>query len=274
VKTRFDYLARLSSNPPAMKNLSIRWMMIASLLAAGAILNLACSSSDGTPDAGTTGTGGKIDAGSPGTGGKIDSGTPVTHLLAYTFDTSTQAWDFDQYAATNERNLGLRTLADAGASPDAQTLDGGVVAAPTVTVDTVVGSPTPGSLKVTVTFTDCNQYVDPVVGITPALNLMGKTIHVKFQQTSGAFSGGAQLHASSGTAYVYVASPIVLPTTPGTFADGALDLAAAMGPTGTVFDPTAIVQVGIKIFSGYAPTCTTYANAGALVTFNIDTVTD
>jgi len=255
-----------------MKNPSARWMMIASLLAAGAVLNLACSSSDGTTDAGG-GTGGKIDSGSTGTGGKIDSGTPVTHLLAYTFDSSTQMWDFDQYPATNERNLGLKAPADAGANPDAQTFDGGVVAAPTVTVDPAVGSPA-GSLKVTVTFTDCNQYVDPVVNISPALNLTGKTIHAKLQQTSGGFSGGAQLHASSGTSYVYVSAPIVLPTTPGTFADGALDLAAAVAPTGTVFEPSAIVQVGIKIFSGYPPTCTAYANAGQVVTFNIDTVTD
>jgi hypothetical protein len=249
-----------------MHNVSTRWMMIVSLLMAGAAVNLACSSSsDGNTDAGS-GTGGKVDSGS-GTGGTPGTGGAVTHLLSYTFDSSTQMWDFDQYAATTEQNLGLRTAADAGV------VDGGAAMAPTLTVDPVVGSPA-GSLKVTVTFTDCNQYVDPVVGITPALNLTGKTIHARLQQTTGAFSGGAQLHASSGASYVYVSAPIVLPATPGTFAEGALDLSTAVAPAGTTFEPSMIVQVGIKIFSGYAPTCTTYANAGAVVTFNIDTVTD
>ena len=248
-----------------MKNLSTRWMIIASLLVAGAVLNLACGS-----DATTDGTGGKT-----GTGGSTGGGTggsAVVHLLTYTFDSSVQGWGFDQYEAATEANLGRITPNDGG-GVDAQGPDGGALAVPTLTVDNVVGSPTAGSLKVSVTFTACDQYVDPVVGITPALNLTGKTLHLKIQQTSGNFSGGVQMHTSSGSQYVYVASPVTLPTTPGTFGDGSLNLATAVPGGTTPFDPTMIVQVGVKIFSGYSCTAP-YANAGEPVVFNIDTVTD
>ena len=252
-----------------MKNLSTGWMMIVSLLAAGAALNVGCSSSDGATDAG--GTGGKATGGGTGSGGSTGTGGAVTHLLSYTFDSSVQMWSFDTYPATNERNLGAPQPTDGGV--DAQVFDGGVVTPPLLSADTVVGDPAAGSLKVSVVFTSCDQYVDPVVAIAPSLNLTGKTIHARIQQTSGAFSGGAQLHASSGTAYVYVAAPITLPTTPGTFAAASLDLTTAMATPPAVFDPTAIVQVGIKIFSGYS-CIAPYPNAGVPVVFNIDTVTD
>jgi len=64
---------------------------------------------------------------------------------------------------------------------------GAVAVAPTLTVDSAVGSPSPGSLKMTATFTDYNQYVDAIINLSPVINLTGKTLHASLQLTSGTF---------------------------------------------------------------------------------------
>jgi hypothetical protein len=260
-----------------MKNSSARWMTMASLLVAGAAANLACSSDNKATDAGG-GTGGKLDSGSTGTGGAIvDAGNPdvqVVHLLVNNFDTTTEMWSLNNYADPNSRNLFGAYPTDGAV--DAQVFDGGVVTPPTLTFDSTVGSPAPGSLKITATFTDCNQYVDVAINLAPTKNLTGKTLHGRLQVTSGGFSGGAQLHVSTGADYgAYAKADFALTaTTPPTFSNAALDLTNAIPSTG-VLDPTNVIQVGVQIYSGAA--CTTalpYANAGETVVFNIDTITD
>jgi hypothetical protein len=143
---------------------------------------------------------------------------------------------------------------------------------PTLAFDNTVGSPTAGSLKVSVTFTSCNQFVEPAIVLAPTKNLTGKTLHGRLQVTSGQFSGGAQLYLQTGANYdAYVSSGFTLAAN-GTFASTAIDLTTAVPATG-VLDPANVIHVGIKIFSGYSCTAP-YANAGVPVVFNIDSITD
>lgn len=263
-----------------MKNVSTRWVMIVGLLAAaGAALNVGCSSSDAPTDAGS-GTGGKATGGSTGTGSGGSTGTgggAVTHVVVYNFDSTVEMWSLNTYADPNSRNLAGVYPTDGGIDAAPVTLDGGVLAAPTLTFDGTVGSPSPGSLKITATFTDCGQYVDAAVsGLSPLRNLTGKTLHGKLQVTSGTFSGGAQLHLSTGTNYdAYTSSGFLLAAN-GTFGDAALNLATAVPADATKpIDATSVIQIGVQIFSGSACTATMpYPNAGTPVTFNIDTITD
>jgi hypothetical protein len=260
-----------------MTNASTRWMTMASLLVACAALNVACSSSSNNDngDSGASGIGGKTGT---GTGGSTTSGAgggpPVVHMVQYTFDSTVQGWILSNYPDSPARNLAA-TYATDGGGADAQVFpDGGVVAMPTIGVDLLHGSPSPGSLQVTATFTDCNQYVDAIFNFPTALNLTGHTIHASLAVISGGFSGGAQLHLSTGPFTAYLKAPFAPLTTPGTYSAAALDLTTAVADTGTK-DPTMVGQVGVQIFSGTA--CLPgmpYMNAGQLVTFSIDTVTD
>ena len=268
-----------------MKNSnSSRWLMIASLAITGMALNVGCSSGSSTPsDSGAGGssssTGGKTGTGgSTGTGGA--GGATVTHVapLPYTFDTTVQGWALSTYADPNGHNLaGIYPLPDGGT--DAGPADAGAApVAPTLTFDSTVGSPSAGSLKMTATFTDYNQYVDAIINLTPTINLTGKTLHASLQLTSGAFSGGAQLHVGTGATYNgYGQANITLAAT-GTFATVPYVLMPA-GATNTSananFDPTMVIQLGVQVYSG-APVADagTYANAGVPVVFNIDNITD
>ena len=257
-----------------MKNVSTRWMMIVSLLAAGAALSVGCSSSDGNADAG--GTGGKGTGGGTGIGGSTGTGGAVTHVVVYNFDTTVEMWSLNTYADPNSRNLAGVYPTDGGIDAAPVTFDGGVIAAPTLTFDGTVGSPSPGSLKVTATFTDCGQYVDAAIsGLSPLRNLTGKTLHGKLQVTSGTFSGGAQLHLSTGTNYDAYTSIGFLLGANGTFGDASLPLTNPPADPTHPIDPTSVIQIGVQIFSGSACTTTMpYPNAGMPVTFNIDTITD
>ena len=68
--------------------------------------------------------------------------------------------------------------------------------APTLTFDSAMGNPA-GSLKMTATFTDYNQYVDAIINLSPTINLTGKRCTRRCRLTSGTFSGGAQLHVGT-----------------------------------------------------------------------------
>src|SRR5882724_12055361 len=148
-----------------MKKASARWMTMASALVAITALNLACSSSNSSGgDAG--GTGGKTDSGG-GTGGKVDSGSDVqvTHALTYNFDNSVQGFTFNNgygYAGPDDVNLAPPPPSVTDAATDAGAGDGGApIPVPTITLDTVHGKPSAGSLQISVTFTACNQFVEP-----------------------------------------------------------------------------------------------------------------
>jgi hypothetical protein len=264
-----------------MMILASRRLLIACLAVAGsAALSIGCSSDNTTkPDAsGSGGKGGAGDASSGAGGAGVDAGPPVVNFLFDTNDTATMKWSLNTYADTSSRNLAANYAVDGGVLPfDAAVLaDGGTnVRAPTIAFDSTVGNPNPGSLKITVTFTDYKQYVDPFVVLNPTADLTNKILHGKLQVTSGTFSGGAQLHVQTGADYAGYTSGAFALASAGSFATASIDMATATSATATPLNPAISIAIGIQIFSGDAPTTgVPYANAGQQVVFNIDTITD
>ncbi len=257
-----------------------KWLMVAGLAVAGLTVNVAgCSSSNPTPTDAGSGSGGTTGGtgGHTGTGGSTtDSG--VTHLVNYTFDTGLQTWALSTYPDPNGHNLAGAYTMDGGVDAAPVPVDAGAgFVAPTLTFDSAVGSPA-GSLKMTATFTDYNQYVDAIVNLSPTINLTGKTLHASFQVTSGAFSGGAQLHVGTGATYNGYGQANITLAAPATFATVSFPIlppGASNPGVNAGFDPTMVIQIGVQAYSG-APVAdaATYVNAGVPVTFNIDTITD
>jgi hypothetical protein len=235
--------------------------LLGSLFLAGALAAAGCGSSSSGGGTGGAGTGGKGGSGSggSGTGGKGGADAGSTPLVNYTFDTATQGWILNNFEQAG--NLDAQGVLDGGM------LDGGVV--PTLTLDSSVGNPSPGALKVTATFTDYNQYIDSIINLT-SVDLTGKTLHAKVMLMSGTFPGFAVIHASSTSTYIYDAKGYA-GLTAGTWTDLTFDLSTA---TATGWTPAQIVQVGIQVGSGSPPDAGVKLPAPLAVVLYIDTVTD
>ena len=136
-----------------MKFFSMRWVVVASLIGFGAAgvvsSNVGCGDSDATGSGGSGGSGG-------GAGGS--GGSAVVPRYADTFDTDKEMWTLSTYVDTNYKNLGAASDPDSGVS-----LDGGMV--PTLEWSGACGDPSPGCLKLTVTFSGFKEYVDPQVNV-------------------------------------------------------------------------------------------------------------
>lgn len=246
-----------------MKLLKIRWLLLITIVAAGfggvVGSNVGCGGSDNKSDAGGSGGGG-------GTGG----GGGVTLRYSNTFDTDKQGWTLSDYPDMMSFNWGATLNPDSGVG-----LDGGV--APTFAWNGTDGDPSPGCLKVTVTFTGFMQYVDPQVNVATPVDMTGHPLKARVRLVSGSFpAGGIQFHASSGltgaNAYVYAAAPFINSTslTVGTWITISLDPDTLSSFDGRPFDPTQIVQIGVQFttgspFEGGVPT---FGDA----VFEIDTV--
>ncbi len=117
------------------------------------------------------------------------------------------------------------------------------------------------------TFTDCNEYVDPGLNYNHAEErdrpratrpAPGHVRHVRRRRAAAPLATGSDFAYQSGQ---FTIQP------DGTFGLATLDLT---NPTGTV-NPAQVVGIGIQIYTG--DICP-YPNAGTPVVFNIDTVTD
>jgi len=185
-----------------------------------------------------------------GTDGSADGGGPNVN---YTFDTTTQGWVINNFAAAG----------------NVDTIDGGVP--PTLTWDSTVGNPSPGSLKLTATFTAYNQTVDAILNFPAAVDLTGKIVHAKVMTTSGTFTGFAVVHGSSTSAFVYQNGTFNAPSL-GTWKDFVFDLSTA---TATGWDSTKVEQIGVQFGTGspQGDAAVTFDTPQAVV-FQIDTVTD
>ena len=198
------------------------------------------------------GAGGRgIDAaGKPGA--LADAAAPIAGMAVETFDSASD-FGFNPYHDTLQTNLG---------NPD--TLDGGIP--PTLGFDSTEGSPSPGSLKVTIPFSGPNQYVDiqSYVFAVPQ-DWSGRTLHVRLKVDEGSsFQGFAQLYVDTGVSYVPANSNVSL--APGSqWQEIAMDLSHPMttDPSGR-FNPKQVVLYGLQLNSGSA-------GAGATpATFHID----
>ena len=185
------------------------------------------------------------------------SGLPAAPAVNYTFDTSTE--DF---------SIG-------GSVP---TPDGGT--APAVTWDSLVGNPSPGSLKEVVEFRGYNENWSVSVNPQPFVNLTGKTLHAKIMMdTGGALPAGTtsnyiQLHASSGSGFVYANSGTgasFTSTSAGTWIDLTFDLANPQAGTSAAFDPSQISQIGVQVGINSGPDGGVFPTP-APVTFHIDSI--
>ncbi len=191
--------------------------------------------------------------GKPGT--LADAAAPIAGTAVETFDTESD-FGFNPYHDTLQTNLG---------NPDS--LDGG--AAPALAFDSAEGSPTPGSLKVTVPFSGPSQYVDvqSYVFAVPQ-DWSGHTLHVRLKVDAGSsFRGFAQLYVDTGVSYVPAESNVNV--APGSqWQDIAMDLSHPMttDPSGR-FNPKQVVLYGLQLNSGSEGANTTPATPA---TFHVD----
>jgi len=184
---------------------------------------------------------------------------PLGPGLGFTFNHGLQGWEFN--------------LFDGGLTNLAVTQPPGVPP-PALAFNAADGNPDPGSLQVTVKFSDLDQYVDPNVDFgNPGLNLSGKVLHARIKLVSGSFAQGAFLfHASTGESFVYGSSFFSGDTLPlGVWVTVDLDLAAVAAAT-PGYDPSQVVQIGVQLFSGFSGGGP-FVDTGPTV-FEIDTVTD
>jgi hypothetical protein len=189
----------------------------------------------------------------PGQSGALaDAAAPLSGIPVDTFDSESD-FGFNPYHDTLQTNLG-----------NEESLDGGV--APTLSYDATAGSPTAGSLKVTVPFSGPNQYVDvqSLVFLVPQ-DWSGHALHVRLKVDEGStFRGFAQLYVDTGVSYVPADSNVNV--APGSqWQDIAMDLSHPMttDPSGR-FNPKQVVLYGLQLNSGSA-------GAGATpATFHID----
>ncbi|HZL20319.1 MAG TPA: non-reducing end alpha-L-arabinofuranosidase family hydrolase [Polyangia bacterium] len=216
-------------------------------------------------DGGSGGAGGAGGAG----GGPTDAG--IAHNLDDTFTTANSLSGFalGTYADPGSVNLAGNYPVDGGADGG----DGAVANKPTLAWVGTDGSPDPGALQVTATFTSYGQYVDVVTQIAPALDLSNRVLKAQVKlvsSTPASFPGGIQFHASAGASYTYFGSAGLAFGPVGSWSPILLDLGAAS----STFDATMIVQLGIQVYSGSPPTGVTELAAPITVVFEIDTITD
>lgn len=249
-----------------MKLLNIRRVLL--IVVTGSAFAGVISSNVGCGDSsnGTAGSGGS----SGGTTGNGGSGGQKPAKLSYTFDTATSSdstmWKLNDYMdpASPPKNLGWYSKGDAaiGSVPTFEWVS-----------DDSESSASSGSMKITVTFTDYGQYVDPVINISPTVDLANSTLALKVRLLSGNFSnGGVQFHFSTG-AYVYSAGQWLDATsfTNNSWKLTPIDTSMAIAANaGATLDPSMTVQVGVQITSG-SMTATSVLATGRLV-FEIDTV--
>jgi hypothetical protein len=250
-----------------MKLLKIRRVLLTFVTVAGLAglvsSSIACGSDNNDKGTGTGGNGGST--GSGGSGGQKPA------KLSYTFDTATSSdsmmWKLNDYMdpASPPQNLGWYVKGDA-ALADLPTF--------AWAADDSEASSSSGSMKVSVTFTDYGQYVDPVININPTVDLSNSTLTMRVRLVSGNFTnGGVQFHFSTTQSYTYSAGKWEDATT---FTDDKwkttpIDTSIAVPATaGAAWDPTMVIQLGVQITSG-SMSATSTLPTGPLV-FEIDTV--
>ena len=248
-----------------MKIFRTEWLLVAGVAALGAVgivsSNAGCGSSSASPDGGgaTTGTAGTSAGGTTGGGGHAGTGS-VTPRISYTFDTASSSdsmnWKLSDYPdGFPSKNLGAYMNPDAGLN---------LTTPPSIAwaADDSEGSATSGSMKITVSFTAFDQYVDPNINLATPVDLSGShsLLKMKVRLVSGTFNvGGMMFHVSSGLTapnnYVYVSAAWVnasmLPTN-GSWYTLTLDTSVLTPTDGRVFDPTQIVQMGVQFSTGGA----------------------
>jgi len=182
---------------------------------------------------------------------------PLGPDLNFTFNHGLQGWEFNTFQGGDLTNLAVIT--PPGGSP------------PALAINPTDGNPEPGSMQVTVQFTDVNQVVTPNVAFfDPRLNVTGKTLHARVRLVSGSFVGGVQFYALSGDGFVFTGAFYNFDQFPaGVWVPITLDLTSGTAPG---FDPSQVVQIAVQLLSGFPGGLPVVA--GGPTVFEIDGVTD
>jgi hypothetical protein len=258
-----------------MKLLNIRRVLLTSVIGtafAGAVTSSGGCGSDSNDKSGTGGTTGSAGSSGGGATGSGGGGGQKPLKLSYTFDTATTSdsmmWKLNDYIdASPAKNLGAYSKPDAGLT---------LAEPPTFewASDDSESSASSGSMKIGVTFTEYGQYVDPVINISPTIDLTNSTLAMKVRLVSGSFTnGGVQFHFSTTSDYTYSAGQWIDATsfTNNSWKTTSIEtISAAPATTGAPWDPTMVIQIGVQITSGSMTTTSALAT-GRLV-FEIDTV--
>jgi hypothetical protein len=127
-----------------------------------------------------------------------DAAAPVGGTPLDTFDQDVD-FGFEPYHDTAQENLADPAVVDAGT-------------APLLAFDPDAGSPSPGSMKITVPYSGANQYVEvqSYVFVVPQ-DWSGHTLHARVRVDAGStFHGYAQLYVNTGVSYIAAATAINL----------------------------------------------------------------
>jgi hypothetical protein len=267
---------------------------LAGVCAAGLLAtSVGCGGSDNNSSTGkggsggsTTGKGGSTGSGQGGSGsgqggstgsgqggsGSGQGGSTGVQTVDFTFDSSDQGWTLNTY--DEPANLARKPAATDGGTDAAVTDAGATAPVPVLAFDSAVGSPSPGSLKLTATWTANGQYAEAIFGYAaPGMDLTGRTLHAKIMvdSTSSTFPGGVSIFVDSTASYTFVnATGVSL----GAAAVGTwTDVSIVLDPTVySMLTPGQIVQIGLHFYTENPPA--TPATYPVQTVFHIDTVVD
>jgi hypothetical protein len=186
------------------------------------------------PDAGRTGTGGV---------GSIDPAKPIVGMPVATFDTGLQGYIVDPYHDTNQKNLADPAII--GQRPNMEM--------PTLSFESGMGSPSPGSVKIVAPYFGASQFVQLEAmsfGTSNTRNWKGGKLHLRIQVIAGTFTGGAQVYVKTGSAYVFGGTYFNFPAGKG-WQEFAMDVDMPMTPgTSGVYDPAEVITLGVQLNTG------------------------
>jgi hypothetical protein len=181
-----------------------------------------------------------------------DAGAPVGGMALDTFDQDVD-FGFEPYHDTAQSNLADPAVIDAGTAPG-------------LAFDREAGSPSPGSMKITVPYSGANQYVEvqSYVFVVPQ-DWSGHTLHARLKVDAGStFHGYAQLYVNTGVSYIAGGTAINL-AAGADWQEIAMDVDHPMTVANTSrYSAKQVVLYGLQLNTGSA-------GAGATpVTFHVD----
>jgi hypothetical protein len=208
---------------------------------------------------GSAGRGGAAGAGQGGAAGAAtvpdkvlaDAAAPIGGTPLDTFDKDVD-FGFEPYHDTAQKNLADPAVIDAGT-------------APLLTFDAEEGSPSPGSMKITVPYSGANQYVEvqSYVFVVPE-DWSGHTLHARIKVDAGStFHGYAQLYVDTGVSYIAASSTVSL-ASGADWQEIAMDVDHPMTVASDRYSAKQVVLYGLQLDTGASG-----AGAGP-VTFHVD----
>jgi len=188
---------------------------------------------------------GDAGTGTAGTSGSMTVTGPIVGTPLATYDSNITGFVLDPYHDTTQKNL---------ADPLIITMQPGMTA-PTMTFESGMGSPTPGSMRVVAPYTGASQFVQIEAmsfGTSNTKNWTGGKLHMRAQVLEGTFTGGAQLYIKTGSDYVFGGTYINFPMGSG-WKDFVLNVDAPMtlGTSGT-YNPGESISYGVQLNTGSA----------------------